>query len=58
GEAAQGVLIIDLIDAKKRELLWRGWAKTNVNANQNATQRNALIQKVVPQVLAPFPNRS
>lgn len=55
GEAAEGVLVVDLIDAKKRELLWRGWAKTAVNANQNAAQRTALIQKVVGQVLAPFP---
>jgi hypothetical protein len=57
GQASKGTLIIDFIDSKKRVLLWRGWAKTNVNLKQSADQLQALAKEAVKQILAKFPSR-
>jgi len=57
GQASKGTLIIDFIDPKKRVLLWRGWAKTNVDLKQSGDKLQALAKEAVNQVLAKFPSR-
>jgi Domain of unknown function (DUF4136) len=57
GEAAEGTLIIDFIDPKKRQLLWRGWAKTSFNRNQSREKLEALAKEAVNRILAKFPGR-
>jgi hypothetical protein len=57
GEAAKGTLIIDFIDPKKKVLLWRGWAKTNVDLKQSGEKLQALAKEAVDQILAKFPSR-
>ena len=57
GQASKGTLIIDFIDPTKRVLLWRGWAKTNVDLKQSAEKLEALANQAVNQVLAKFPSR-
>jgi hypothetical protein len=57
GEASKGTLIIDFIDPKKRVLLWRGWAKTNVDLKQSGEKLQALAKAAVDQILAKFPSR-
>ncbi len=57
GEASKGTLIIDFIDPKKKVLLWRGWAKTNVDLKQPGEKLQALAKEAVDQILAKFPSR-
>jgi len=57
GEASKGTLIIDFIDPKKKVLLWRGWAKTNVDLKQSGDKLQALAKEAVNQILVKFPSR-
>ena len=57
GQASKGTLIIDFIDPKKRVLLWRGWAKTNVDLKQSGDKLQALAKEAVKEILAKFPSR-
>ena len=56
-QASKGTLIIDFIDPKKKVLLWRGWAKTNVDLKQSGDKLQALAKEAVKQILAKFPTR-
>ncbi len=53
----EGTLIIDFIDAKKSELVWRGWATGTVQENLTAEQRNQRIQDAVAKILENYPPR-
>ena len=57
GEASKGTLVIDFIDPKKKVLLWRGWAKTNVDLKQPGDKLQALAKEAVDEILAKFPSR-
>jgi hypothetical protein len=57
GQASKGTLIIDFIDPKKKVLLWRGWAKTDVDLKQSGDKLQALAKEAVKQILAKFPSR-
>jgi Domain of unknown function (DUF4136) len=57
GQASKGTLIIDFIDPKKRVLLWRGWAKTNVDLKQSGDKLQVLAKEAVRQILVKFPSR-
>jgi hypothetical protein len=57
GEASKGTLIIDFIDPMKKVLLWRGWAKTEVDLKQSGEKLQALAKEAVDQILAKFPSR-
>jgi hypothetical protein len=57
GEASKGTLIIDVIDPKKKILLWRGWAKTKVDLKQSGEKLQALAKEAVDQILAKFPGK-
>ncbi len=49
-----GTLVIDLVDAKTKELLWRGWSTGVVNApNQDKTDNT--IREVVKKIMAEYP---
>lgn len=50
----EGTLIIDLIEAQKMELFWRGWGTTTVS---NSTRDPAALQDIVDKILAQFPPR-
>jgi hypothetical protein len=58
GEAPLGLLIIDIIDPTHRQLLWRGWAKTNLTGNRDPKRLSGLITDVVARTLANFPSKS
>ncbi len=51
-EYQQGTMVIDFIDAKTRELFWRGWAKGEVNDAESATKK---IDGTVAKILAQYP---
>lgn len=51
-----GTLVIDLVDAKTKELMWRGWSAGVVNApNQDKTDNS--IRDVVKKIMAEYPPR-
>ena len=58
GDAPVGLLIIDIIDPTHRQLLWRGWAKTNLAGNRDPNRLSGLITDVVARTLANFPSKS
>jgi hypothetical protein len=58
GEAPLGLLIIDIIDPTHRQLLWRGWAKTNLTGIRDPNRLSGLIADVVARTLADFPPKS
>lgn len=51
-EYQQGTMVIDFIDAKTKELFWRGWAKGEVSNPETAKEK---IDEVVAKILAQYP---
>jgi hypothetical protein len=52
-----GTLIIDVIDAARDELIFRGWAQADVDDLERSRRRNALIGDAVAEVLDRLPER-
>ena len=52
----EGTLIIDVMDAKNKALLWRGWAISALSSNQEMTEE--LIQSAVNKIFVSFPKFS
>lgn len=48
-EYQQGTLVVDLIDAKAKELVWRGWAKGEVNDSVSKEKIDKAIAKILEQ---------
>lgn len=51
----EGTIILDIIDGRHKELIWRGSATGEVNRNATPEQRDATIAKVVAKILQKFP---
>jgi hypothetical protein len=51
----EGTLIIDIIDAKRNELMWRGSAEAELKKNQDATEGQQALNDILVRLLAPFP---
>lgn len=54
-EYTQGTLVIDLIDAKTRKLVWHGVAERRVPAFKTPQERDAYIRETVSAILEQFP---
>jgi len=52
-----GTLLIDVLDARSRELLWRGSATGAVDPERPPEKREARIKEVVHDVMERFPPR-
>ncbi|WP_250434616.1 DUF4136 domain-containing protein [Hanstruepera flava] len=52
--STEGVLYIDLIDAKKKELVWQGQGVGYLNFN-NVDKKEARIKEFVSQILEKYP---
>jgi hypothetical protein len=50
-----GALVIDLADAAKRELVWRGVGMNEIDVNAKPEKRDAAIDKAVEKILKNFP---
>lgn len=50
-----GTLVIDVFDAGKKELVWRGVAEGQVKEIQDPEKRRARINEAVAKILAGFP---
>ena len=54
-EYTVGTLVIDLFDASRRELVWRGAGEGRVNAARNPQERQEQINQAVTLILEEFP---
>ena len=48
----EGMIVIDIIDAKTDELVWRGWG-TGIRGNRDDV--NEIIKEAVIEILMDFP---
>jgi len=51
--STEGTLYIDLIDAKKKEMIWQGEGIGTLT--KNIDKKDARIQEIVSKVLAQYP---
>jgi hypothetical protein len=52
----QGTLIVDVFDAKSKELLWHGWASGEA-PDRSDPQTVDLLKRVTARILSRFPPR-
>ncbi|AUC83579.1 DUF4136 domain-containing protein [Lacinutrix sp. Bg11-31] len=53
--STQGSLYIDLIDAKKKELVWQGKGSGYLNTSSNVDKREARIKEFVAEIMTKYP---
>lgn len=51
----EGTLVIDMVDAKTKELVWRGSARGTVDPDPSPQQLDENVKKTVAKILANFP---
>lgn len=51
----EGSLILDFVDPKTKDLIWRGSAKAEVQNIDTPEKKDKLIKTVVKEILEPFP---
>jgi hypothetical protein len=51
----EGTLILDVFDARTKELTWRGMAQGTIDPSMSPEQRSARINQVVANILKRFP---
>ncbi len=56
-EYTVGTLVIDVYDARQRELVWRGSGEGRVNQARNPEESQERINQVVTRILQDFPVR-
>jgi Domain of unknown function (DUF4136) len=52
-----GTLIIDIMDPKSKNLIWRGWAKAFVDEQASPRQVNQLVNKATRRMFNQFPKK-
>jgi hypothetical protein len=57
GRQMAGTLVIDVLDGKTRELLWRGTAEGALIDTRRSDQPQEAIDKIVREVLKEYPPR-
>jgi len=45
----QGTVVVDLVDAKEKELVWRGWAKGEVNDSISKEKIDDTVAKILEE---------
>jgi hypothetical protein len=54
----EGVLAIDLFDARSKEVVWHGWATKRLSTSADQEKRRENVNRVVDAVLEKFPSRN
>jgi hypothetical protein len=57
-EYSKGVLDLDIMDARSKQLVWRGTAQGEMGREPSAEKVNAWLGEAVPKLLADFPPQS
>jgi hypothetical protein len=52
---SEGTLLIDVVDAASKQLVWQASAITEVDPGMDAEARDRHIRQIVRAMLAPFP---
>src|ERR1035441_9303830 len=52
-QSVEGTMIVDLYDAKKQSLVWRGLAQNTLNNNGNKNQE--MVQKAITKMFKQWP---
>lgn len=52
-----GTLMVDLVDTKAKELVWRGMASRVVDADETAKTRDEKVQEAIDKLFEGFPPR-
>ncbi len=58
GEYLEARLVLDVVDARTNELIWRGWATDDLDGNPHAEAVQQYIEEAVEQILERFPQAS
>ena len=56
-EVPVGTLVVDLVDAGDKELIWRGTARSAIDTTASAEKREEAVQVAVEKLLAAYPPR-
>jgi len=51
----QGTLVIDMIETKNKELVWRGWAQKTLSENPTPEKTDKTIQDAVKKIFQRYP---
>ena len=51
----EGTLIVDIVDPRKRNLMWRGTAKATLEGGRNSAKKEARLNEGVQKIFATFP---
>ena len=54
-EYLQGTLVLDIIDARTNELIWRGWANTVLDHDPEPEEVHMYVNEAVRKMLEEFP---
>lgn len=54
-EYQEGTLIVDVIDAKTKQLIWRGFATGTVDPDADAEKREKKLNEAITKMMAQFP---
>ena len=57
-EYLRGTLVLDIIDARKDELIWRGWATKSLDADPRPEKVRMYVDEAVAEILEEFPPTS
>ncbi|QHI36782.1 hypothetical protein IMCC3317_21520 [Kordia antarctica] len=53
--STEGVLYIDLIDTKQKELIWQGRGAGSLNVNRSMEKKDARVQEFVAEIMKEYP---
>jgi hypothetical protein len=51
----EGTLLLDIVDQKRKQLIWRGSGRTRVKESSTPEETDALVNTVVAKILSEFP---
>jgi hypothetical protein len=51
----EGTLVLDIVNAKSNQLMWRGSAQAEINRQLKPEEREKRLQEAIGKILAQFP---
>jgi len=54
----EGTLVIDIVDAKKKQLVWRGLGTKSIEGYTDSEKRNRMIKNAITKIFNKFPPKS
>jgi hypothetical protein len=57
-EIVTGTLIVDLVDARTKTIVWRGTAEKDINPNATPDQRDKNINRATDKLFKNYPPRA